>query len=135
MGVTIIYGSDGGCTRDIAKKIAAKISGKAIDITDAEPVDMEHCSLLILGCPTYADGELQTDWSAHLGKLEEAELSLQAGGDFRYGRPGELDRGAGDGMAQSAQVRAPMIALLPQYLYEFGKGVRQLFMLKRFFLW
>ncbi|MGZ8389099.1 MAG: flavodoxin FldA [Rhodoplanes sp.] len=75
MVVTIIYGSDGGCTRDIAKNIAAKTSGKAIDITDAEPVDMENCSLLILGCPTYADGELQTDWSAHLGKLEEAELT------------------------------------------------------------
>lgn len=32
-------------------------------------------------------------------------------------------------MAQSAHVRTPMISLLPQYLYELGKGVRQLFML------
>jgi flavodoxin I len=75
MSVTIIYGSDSGCTRDIAKKIAAKTKGKAIDIADAERVDMENCSLLILGCPTYADGELQTDWSAHIGTLEEAELA------------------------------------------------------------
>ncbi|MFY9989804.1 MAG: flavodoxin FldA [Rhodoplanes sp.] len=75
MSVTIIYGSDGGCTRNIANKIAKKISGKAIDITDAEPTDMENCSLLILGCPTYADGELQNDWSVNLGKLEEAQIA------------------------------------------------------------
>ncbi len=47
MSVTIIYGSDGGCTRKIAKSIAAKTSGKAIDISDAEPTDMENCSLLL----------------------------------------------------------------------------------------
>ena len=47
MNVTIIYESDGGCTRKIAKSIAAKTSGKAIDISDAEPTDMENCSLLI----------------------------------------------------------------------------------------
>ncbi|MEZ5787393.1 MAG: flavodoxin FldA [Xanthobacteraceae bacterium] len=75
MSVTIIYGSDNGCTRSIADKIAAAINGTAIDITDAQPADMESCSLLILGCPTYADGELQSDWDTHLGKLEAAELS------------------------------------------------------------
>jgi flavodoxin I len=75
MSVTIIYGSDGGCTRSLAKKIAAKTGGTAIDITDAEASDMENCSLLILGCPTYADGELQNDWSVNLGKLEEAQLA------------------------------------------------------------
>lgn len=75
MSVTIIFGSDGGCTRSIAKKIAAKTSGKAIDITDAEPSDMENCSLLILGCPTYADGELQNDWNDNLAKLKDAQLA------------------------------------------------------------
>jgi flavodoxin I len=75
MSVTVIYGSDGGCTRKIAKTIATKTSGKAVDIADAEPTDMENCALLILGCPTYADGELQTDWQTHLRKLEEAELA------------------------------------------------------------
>jgi len=67
MSVTVIYGSDGGCTRKIAKTIATKTSGKAIDIADAEPTDMENCALLILGCPTYAE--------THLRKLEAAELA------------------------------------------------------------
>ena len=75
MSVTIIYGSDGGCTRNIARNIAAKTDGKAIDIAEAEPADMENCSLLILGCPTYAEGELQIDWIDHLNKLERAHLT------------------------------------------------------------
>jgi len=48
MSVTIIYGSDGGCTRNIANKIAKKISGKAIDITDAEPTDMDEMADAVL---------------------------------------------------------------------------------------
>lgn len=75
MSVTIIYGSDGGCTRKIANKIAAKTGGKALDIKKAQVGDFEGASLLILGCPTYADGELQSDWIEHLEKLESAELA------------------------------------------------------------
>ncbi|WP_028310292.1 flavodoxin FldA [Derxia gummosa] len=74
MSVTIVYGSDGGNTTKLAKKIASKTSGKAIDIKKATAADFENCSLLILGCPTYGDGDLQTDWQDHLGTLEEADL-------------------------------------------------------------
>ncbi|MBK1616256.1 flavodoxin [Rubrivivax gelatinosus] len=74
MSVTIIYGSDGGCTRKIANKIASKTGGRALDIKKAEVADFENASLLILGCPTYADGELQSDWLDHLDKLEQADL-------------------------------------------------------------
>lgn len=74
MSISIIYGSDGGVTRKIANKMAAKLGIKAIDIKKAQSDDFERCSLLILGCPTYADGDLQSDWNDHLGKLEEADL-------------------------------------------------------------
>ena len=75
MSITIIYGSDGGVTRKIANKIAAKSGVKALDIKKATKADFESGSLLVLGCPTYADGELQSDWVEHLHKLEEAELA------------------------------------------------------------
>jgi flavodoxin I len=75
MTISIIYGSDGGVTRKIANKIAAKLSVAAIDIKKAQTSHFENCTLLILGCPTYADGDLQTDWIEHLGKLEEAKLT------------------------------------------------------------
>lgn len=74
MSITIIYGSDGGCTRKIASKIASKVNAKTLDIKKAQTADFENCSLLILGCPTYADGDLQTDWIDHYEKLEEADL-------------------------------------------------------------
>jgi flavodoxin I len=75
MSITIVYGSDSGVTRKIANKLAAKCGAKALDIKKASTSDFENCSLLILGCPTYADGELQSDWVEHLGKLEEANLT------------------------------------------------------------
>ncbi|MEY4581541.1 MAG: hypothetical protein RL701_6244 [Pseudomonadota bacterium] len=75
MSTTIIYGSDGGVTRKIANKIAAKVSTKALDIKKATKADFEGATLLILGCPTYADGELQSDWNDHVSKLEEADLT------------------------------------------------------------
>ncbi|MFD2837565.1 flavodoxin domain-containing protein [Azotobacter vinelandii] len=40
----------------------------------AQVSDFEDCSLLILGCPTYGDGDLQTDWDEQLELLEEADL-------------------------------------------------------------
>jgi len=75
MSITVIYGSDGGATRKIANKIAAKSGTKALDIKKAQTSDFESASVLVLGCPTYADGELQSDWNDHVSKLEAAQLA------------------------------------------------------------
>jgi flavodoxin I len=75
MNVTVIYGSDGGCTKALAAQIASKIKGKAIDIRKAKVADFEDCDLLILGAPTVGLGELQSDWEDRLGVLEEAQLA------------------------------------------------------------
>ena len=75
MRVTVIYGSDGGATKAVASRIAKKAQGKAIDIKSASPGDFEACDLLILGCPTYGNGDLQVDWESHLGTLKAARLT------------------------------------------------------------
>lgn len=75
MNVTVIYGSDAGCTKTIAARIASKIKGKAIDIRKAKVADFEDCDLLILGSPTVGFGDLQSDWEDRLGVLEEACLA------------------------------------------------------------
>jgi flavodoxin I len=75
MSITIIYGSDAGVTRKIAKKIGAKTGANVLDIKKASTADFESATLLLLGCPTYADGELQSDWVENLGKLEAATLT------------------------------------------------------------
>lgn len=74
MTVTVIFGSDQGCTRSIAARIAKKLNGKALDIKKARPSDLEASSLLILGCPTYGFGDLQSDWEENIATLEEADL-------------------------------------------------------------
>ncbi|MGP9812205.1 flavodoxin FldA [Rhodopseudomonas sp. NSM] len=75
MSVNIIFGSDAGATKAVANRIAKHTNGRAIDIKAASVADFENCTLLILGSPTYGAGDLQTDWEAHLDKLQQARLT------------------------------------------------------------
>jgi flavodoxin I len=75
MTVTVIYGSDAGATQAIANRIAARLNGRSVDIKTASVEDFETASLLILGCPTYGLGDLQSDWDDHYHLLEAANLA------------------------------------------------------------
>lgn len=75
MNITVIYGSDAGATKAVAARIAKKIQGKAIDIKSATTADFESCDLLILGAPTYGNGDLQSDWEAHIDTLKSADIT------------------------------------------------------------
>lgn len=75
MTVHVIYGSDSGRTRAAAGKIAAKLDAKVINISDATAADFEGCDLLVLGSPTYGEGDLQADWESGVDVLGEADLS------------------------------------------------------------
>lgn len=75
MSITVIYGSDSGATKQVASRIAKKIQGKAVDIKAASASDFEDCDLLILGAPTYGNGDLQSDWDANLDRLKAANLT------------------------------------------------------------
>ncbi|MBI2239675.1 MAG: flavodoxin FldA [Magnetospirillum gryphiswaldense] len=74
MKVTVVYGSDQGCTRGIANRIASKLNGKSLDIKKARSADLEVAQLLILGSPTYGCGDLQSDWEDRIGVLDKADL-------------------------------------------------------------
>lgn len=74
MSVTVIYGSDNGTTENIAKRIANKLQGKAVNISSATTADFEGADLLVLGSPTYGMGNLQPDWEDNLDKLQGANL-------------------------------------------------------------
>ena len=75
MAVTVVYGSDGGATRGVAARIAGRLGGKTVDIKTAKPSDLENCSLLILGVPTYGDGILQADWEENIETLRKANIA------------------------------------------------------------
>ncbi|CCG40497.1 flavodoxin FldA [Magnetospirillum molischianum] len=75
MNVTVIFGSESGTTKAIAKRIAAGLQAKLLDITAAKTADFEQCDLLVLGSPTYGIGDLQTDWEDRIGTLRNATLT------------------------------------------------------------
>lgn len=75
MSITVIYGSDSGATKQVAARIAKKIQGTALDIKEATTADFEGCDLLILGAPTYGNGDLQSDWEANIDTLKSANLT------------------------------------------------------------
>ncbi|SCM75631.1 Flavodoxin-B [uncultured Pleomorphomonas sp.] len=75
MTVHVIYGSDSGRTKAAAGKIAAKLDGKVINIKDATVADFEGCDFLVLGSPTYDEGNLQADWVDGVDVLAEADLT------------------------------------------------------------
>lgn len=75
MEVKVVYGSDSGTTKSVASRIAKRMNGTAIDVIDATASDFESCDLLILGVPTYGDGELQADWEDNLETLKSADIS------------------------------------------------------------
>jgi len=75
MKVNIIYGSDSGTTKAIASRIAKQIQGTAIDVAKATASDFEECDLLILGTPTYGEGELQSDWEENIAALKTANIN------------------------------------------------------------
>lgn len=80
MTVHVIYGTDGGVTRSAARRIAKKIdakkiSARVIDVKVATIGDFEACDLLILGIPTYGEGDLQSDWEENLGTLRASNIS------------------------------------------------------------
>lgn len=75
MTVHVIYGSDSGRTKAAAGKIAAKLGGEVIHVSDATTADFENCDLLVLGSPTYGEGDLQADWESGIDVLAEADLA------------------------------------------------------------
>jgi len=75
MNVTVIYGSDSGTTKAIAKRIATGLQARLLDITAARTADFEGCDLLVLGSPTYGIGDLQIDWEDRIGLLRSANLT------------------------------------------------------------
>ena len=101
--VGIFFGTDTGTTRRIAKTIAktlgAELADKPVNIRNASVADLLSYDILILGTPTYGDGELPglstgnmtESWEEFLPKLQGANFSGKkialygAGDQQKYG--------------------------------------------------
>lgn len=78
MKVNLIYGTDTGNTRAVAKKIAKKLPDAVVrHIGEASREDFEGCDLLILGAPTCGLGDLPDDWGTGLSLLSSSDLTAK----------------------------------------------------------
>ncbi len=76
--IGLFYGSDTGNTERMAEAIAEKIGTDKVDVIDisgSSKEEMEKYDKLILGMPTWYDGELQSDWEGFIDNLDEIDFT------------------------------------------------------------
>jgi len=77
--IGLFYGSTTGKTQDVAKIIEQELGDGVVtlhDISQAEADDFDEYECLIIGCPTWDIGELQSDWDGfYQDELENIDFS------------------------------------------------------------
>jgi flavodoxin I len=90
--IGLFYGTDTGNTETIAKevkkKLEAKLGADSVDLLEIykkKKEDMDKYTLLILGMPTWYDGELQGDWEEFIPEMEKVNFSAKKVAFFGLG--------------------------------------------------
>ena len=80
--IGLFYGTDTGNTetiaKDIKKRIESRIGEGTVDLLEIykkKREDMSQYNLLILGMPTWYDGELQGDWEEYIPEMEQIDFT------------------------------------------------------------
>jgi flavodoxin I len=76
--IAIIYGSSTDNTKNIALKIAKKLSGENVLLKDVSNInfrDLANYPNIILGTSTWGLGDLQDDWNSCLSELQDIDLN------------------------------------------------------------
>ncbi|WP_072621056.1 flavodoxin FldA [Spirulina major] len=77
--IGLFYGTQTGNTEEIATQIHTLLGGDAVarlhDVADCEASDLLDYNCLIIGCPTWNTGELQSDWDGLYGELDDLDFS------------------------------------------------------------
>lgn len=72
----IFYASSTGNTEDVANKIKEKLENfELIDIASQGVSKVSECDSLIIGTPTWGEGDLQDDWEDSFDELQEIDFS------------------------------------------------------------
>ena len=73
--IGLFYGSDTGCTETIVARIVERIGEEHIDVYDMSQVKDADVFLkydkILIGIPTWYDGDLQSDWEEFFPQFEE----------------------------------------------------------------
>ena len=89
----IVYGSTTGNTLQLAEEIEENIKRyngdvELAEVTDLHPSDLTAYELILLGCSTWGDGELQDDFITFEEEMKEIDLKGRLAACFG---PGDSD--------------------------------------------
>jgi flavodoxin I len=80
--IGLFYGTDTGNTETISKEVKKKLEAKLgegtvemQEIYKKKADDMGKYDLLIIGMPTWYDGELQGDWEEYIPEMEKIDFT------------------------------------------------------------
>jgi flavodoxin I len=76
--IGLFYGTQTGNTQTAAELIQEEFGGDSVvdlyDIADAESSDFEEYDFIIIGCPTWNIGDLQSDWDGFYDELDNIDF-------------------------------------------------------------
>ena len=88
--IGLFFGTQTGNTQTIAEDIQKALGGESIvtlhDVSKTEMSDLEEYETLIIGCPTWNTGEIQSDWEELYDELDKVDFS---GKTVAYFAPGD----------------------------------------------
>ncbi|WP_413165683.1 flavodoxin FldA [Capilliphycus salinus ALCB114379] len=77
--IGLFFGTTTGKTETAAEMIQAEFGGEDIvemyDIAEAELEQLQNYDCLIIGCPTWNIGELQSDWDGYFEELDNLDFT------------------------------------------------------------
>jgi flavodoxin I len=76
--IGLFYGTQTGKTESAAEMIRDALGGDLVtlnDVSQAEAADLAEYECLIIGCPTWNIGELQSDWEGIYPDLDDVDFS------------------------------------------------------------
>lgn len=78
MKIGLFYGTQTGNTQDAAETIQQELGGDSVvtllDVAEVDPDDFDGYECIIIGCPTWNIGELQSDWEGLFEELDSVDF-------------------------------------------------------------
>lgn len=76
--IGLFYGTQTGKTESVAEIIRDQFGDDVVtlhDVSQAEVTDLNEYQYLIVGCPTWNIGELQSDWEGLYSELDDVDFN------------------------------------------------------------
>ena len=130
MKIGLFYGSDTGNTETAAETMQAEIGEQLVDLHEVFNIDLpeviKQYDFIILGVPTWYDGEIQNEWADKVHDLGKVDLTGYKVAVFGLGDQkdwGEYFCDAIAALAEKAQASgATIIGHWPSEGYEFTES-------------